>query len=113
MTRPFSLVGLVLGCALLLSIGCGRAGPLSPDQAVATRQVGVLVPRGTPEVRARKSLSDRGFALSRLSSDHASNHLTIATYTTDERMWQVGLIIVDERVAATSVTITDLSVGGK
>jgi hypothetical protein len=102
------LPGIVGGTA-----GCSRAGPLSPDQKVATRQMTELVPRGTTEARARRALRDRGFALSRLSSDHATNHLIIATYTKGDLAWQVGLIIVDAKVAATSVTVTDYSVVDK
>lgn len=112
-TKPLHalcLAGLVLPGIVLLAAGCNRAGPLSRDQDVAARQVAKLVPHGIPEARARRVLGDRGFTLSRLSSDHATNHLLIATYTKGDLMWQVGLIIVDARIAATSVTVTDYSV---
>lgn len=93
--------------------GCRRAGPLSPDQKIAAGQVAKLVPPGTTEARARRVLGDRGFTLSRLSSDHATNHLLIATCTREDHMWQVGLIIIDARVAATSVTVSDFSAAAK
>ena len=102
------VIGLLLGGMCLLSAGCAPEGPLSPDPAVATRQVNPLVPRGTSETRATKALGDRGFAVSRLSSDHAPSHLIIASCTRGDRMWQVGLIVIDARVAATTVNITDL-----
>lgn len=107
------LVGLMLHVVVLFTAGCGRAGPLSPDQKVAARQMEQLIPRGTTEARARRVLGDRGFTLSRLSTDHATNHLLIATSTKGDLMWQVGLIIVDARVAASSVTVTDYSAGAK
>jgi len=106
------VTGFLLGAACLLAAACGpAAGPLSADPAVAMRQVGELVPRGTSETRASKALGDRGFTVSRLSSDRAANHLVIATCTRGDRMWQVGLIVVDARIAATTVTITDLGAG--
>lgn len=100
----------VLLVSVVFASGCSRDRSLSPDQKVATRQMGELIPRGTTEVRARRVLGDRGFTLSRLSSDHATNHLLIATLTKGDLMWQVGLIIIDARVAATSVTVSDLRV---
>ncbi|MBL9211654.1 MAG: hypothetical protein JNL92_14375 [Opitutaceae bacterium] len=102
------VLGLLLGGLCLLTAACSMEGPLSADPAVATRQVNQLVPRGSSETRATKALGDRGFALSRLSSDRAANHLVIATCTRGDRMWQVGLIVIDARVAATTVAITDL-----
>jgi hypothetical protein len=108
--RALCLAGLMLHVIVLFTTGCGRTTPLSPDQKVAAREVAKLVPPGTTEARARRVLGDRGFTLSRLSTDHATNHLIIATYTKGDLMWQVGLIIVDARVAATSVTVTDFSV---
>ena len=105
--------GLVLGCALLSAVGCAPADPLAPDPQVAARQVEKLIPRGMSENRAKRLLTDRGFTLSRLSSDHASNHLIIATCTRNNRMWQVGLVIVDAHVAATSVTYTALDASAR
>jgi len=115
-TKPpyaLSLARLMLPGIAVFAAGCSRAGPFSPDQKVAARQVAELVPRGTTEARARRVLSDRGFTLSRLSSDHASNHLLIATCTKRDLMWQVGLIVIDARIAATSVTVTDFSAESK
>ena len=108
MKRLRNVTGLLLGGLGLLTAGCAQDGPLSADPAVATRQVRELVPRGTAETRATRTLGDRGFAVSRLSSDHAANHLIIASCTRGDRMWQVGLIVIDARVAATTVNITDL-----
>lgn len=108
MKRLRNVTGLLLVGLGLLTAGCAPEGPLSTDPAVATRQVNYLVPHGTSETRATKALGDRGFAVSRLSSDHAANHLVIATCTRGDRMWQVGLIMIDARVAATTVNITDL-----
>jgi hypothetical protein len=107
------LAGWVLLVSVVFASGCSRPGPLSPDQKVATRQVGELIPRGTTEARARRVLGDRGFTLSRLSSDHATNHLLIATLTKRDLMWQVGLIVIDARIAATSVTVSDFSAVAK
>jgi hypothetical protein len=108
MKRLRNVTKLLLGGLGLLAAGCLREGPLSADPAVATRQVSELVPRGTSETRATRVLGDRGFTVSRLSSDQAPNHLIIASCTRDDRMWQVGLIVIDARVAATTVNITDL-----
>lgn len=108
MKKCLSCAGLVLGWLLLSPAGCAPADPLAPDPQVAARQVEKLIPRGMPDVRAKKLLTDRGFTLSRLSADHASNHLVIAMCTRNNRMWQVGLVIVDAHVAATSVTYTAL-----
>lgn len=98
---------------MLSPAGCALADPLAPDPHVATRQVEKLIPRGMTEVRAKRLLSDRGFTLSRLSSDRATNHLIIATCARGDHMWQVGLIVIDARVTATSVTFTDFSTVSK
>lgn len=111
--RALCLAGLMLPGIVVGTAGCRRSGPLAPDQKVAAGQVAKLISPGTTEVRARRVLGDRGFTLSRLSSDHATNHLLVATCTREDLMWQVGLIIIDARVAATSVTISDLSVVSK
>lgn len=106
-------LGLLLGAVCLWSAGCAPDGPLSADPAVAKRQVSKLVPHGTSETRATKVLGERGFAVSRLSSDQAANHLIVATCTRGDRMWQVGLIVIDARIAATTVSITDLRAGSR
>ena len=90
----------------VLAFGCERKGPLSHDERTALHQTHQLVPRGASERRARKALADRGFALSRLDAGSSSNHLLVATCTRGDTTWQVGLVIVDDKVAATSVTIT-------
>ncbi len=97
---------LLLGT--VLAGGCARPGPFSEDPAVAARQVEKVLPRGLSEKRAREALSLRGFTLSRLSTDRAANHLLVATSVHEERMWQVGVVMVNAHVAGTSVTITDL-----
>ena len=84
--------------------GCSSEGPLSSDQRIATRQVAELIPKGTSELSAKKALSDRGFQLSRLSSDVAGSNVTIGTFTKNEKFWQVGLIFVDGKVVASTVT---------
>lgn len=109
MKKRLSCAGLVLGWVLLSPAGCAPADPFAPDPHVAARQVEKLIPRGMTDVQAKSRLSDRGFTLSRLSSDHATNHLIIATCTRGDHMWQVGLIVIDARVTATSVTVTDFS----
>jgi hypothetical protein len=86
---------------------CARETTLSADPAIATRQVNQLIPRGTSESRAMKVLSARGFQLSRPSTDQALNHLIIGSYARDDWYWQVGVVIVDAKVAATSVRISD------
>jgi len=108
MKRLRNVAGLLRGGLALLAVGCAQEGPLSADPAVAARQVHELVPRGTSEMRATRALGDRGFAVSRLSSDQAANHLIIASCTRGDRMWQVGLIMIDARVAAITVNITEL-----
>jgi hypothetical protein len=102
-----------LTCVAFFAIGCAREGPLSHDQRIALRQVDQLVPRGTSETRAKKALSDRGFQLVRLNAGEAANHLLIATRTKGDRTWQVGLIIVDAKVAGSTVTVLDVSVPPK
>ena len=113
MTCPPRRFAVLLACVAFLAIGCAREGPLSPDQKIALRQVEQLIPRGTSETRARKALGDRGFQLSRLNASEAANHLLLATCTKGDRTWQVGLIIVDAKVAASTVTVLDVSVPAK
>lgn len=52
-------------------------------------------------------LKGRGFQLSRLSTDHAHNHVVVGSASQDGHFWQVGVVIVNDRVAATTVKITD------
>ena len=94
-------------------MACARQGPFSADQSLATRQVNKLIPHGTSESRAMKSLSDRGFQLSRHSTDHAPNHLIVGSSAKDDFFWQVGLVIIDAKVAATSVKVSDTRVPAK
>lgn len=96
--------------AVLLLVACAKEGPFSTDQTIATRQMNELIPKGTSESRAMKSLSARGFQLSRPSTDQAPNHLIIGSCAKDDFFWQVGLVIVDAKVAATSVKVSDTRV---
>ena len=91
----------------LIAGGCAREVSFSRDQRAAIRQVDTFIPHGTSETRAKKALSDRGFRLSRLNPEQEANHLLLATQTKGDITWQIGLVIVDARVAATSVTILD------
>lgn len=103
--------GMGRGAWLLLALfasGCARPGPLAADPVVAARQVEKLVPRGLAENRATDLLVGRGFAISRLTAGPATNRLLVATCVRDDRMWQIGIVIVDARVAGTSVTVTEL-----
>ena len=68
----------------------------------------MLIPKGASEGRALATLRDRGFHLSRLSPDEGSSRLVVATFTTNDTMWQVGLVLLDAKVAATSVTVSPL-----
>lgn len=102
------LIGL---CLLLAFAGCGRNAPLSADPKVATREVNEAVPLGASEARARKTFSDRGFTFSALATEAAAGRLIIGTYTTTETMSQVGFIIVNDKVAARTVAVTDLRNG--
>ena len=90
----------------VLSLGaCAREGPLSIDSKIATRQANVLLPKGTPEARATKILQSKGFHVSRLNSDNATNHLLVGTCTKQNHTWLVGVVIVEGRVVVCSVTI--------
>lgn len=107
--RRSALYLRVMGfCALIAFAGCSRPGPLSTDPKRATREVNDAVPLGASETRARKVFTDRGFQFSALGNDAAANRLIVGTYTTPETMWQVGFIIVEDKVAARTVTVTDL-----
>ena len=64
-------------------------------------------PKGTPEARAKSILRERGFHLSRLDSDPAANQLLIGTFTQRKRTWMIGIVIIDGRVVASSVTVTE------
>lgn len=103
----FSLRLVVLGGLIGLS-GCSRKDPLSSDPKIATRQVNGVVPLGTSATSARRLFSDRGFQFSGLGGEATANSLIVGTYTTPETMWQVGFIIVDDKVAARTVGVTDL-----
>ena len=107
------LLKAYFACAALLLSACAREGPFSTNEAIAMRQVSQLIPRGTSESRAMKALSARGFQLSRPSGDQAPNHLIVGSYAKDDFFWQVGLVIVDAKVAATSVKVTDTRVLSK
>ena len=90
---------------LLGALGCEPRAPFSTDPATATRQLHRLIVVGMTEARAQAALEARGFTLARLSSDTARNHLLVATCTRNQATWQVGLVIVDGRVAATTVNV--------
>ena len=91
----------------LIASGCAREVSFSREQRTAIRQVDTLIPRGTSEIRAKKALSGRGFHLSRLKPEQETSHLLLATHTKGDITWQIGLVIIDGKVAATSVTILD------
>lgn len=101
------LVVLLLAAVAVGLTGCARRGPLSHDLRIATRQINQLLPQGTSEARARKALADRGFHLSRLSAETGPNYLLVASYYQDNEVWQVSVVIVAGKVAATSVTVPD------
>ena len=93
--------------------GCVRAGPLAPDEKTAARQLKELLPKGTSEARAVKVLVAHGFNLSRLSSDAPANHLVVGSHVSGSTFWQVGVVIIDAKVASTTVTITNLASASK
>jgi hypothetical protein len=64
-----------------------------------------LFRKGMPENEASRILQRKGFQLSRLQSDPAANHLLVATCSRRQHTWLVGLVIVEHRVAACSVTV--------
>ena len=99
-----SLVGLVLLVGGTV-VACQPRAPFSTETSTATQQVQRLIPNGTTEARAQASLRARGFTFSRLASDQAVNHLLVATCTQNEVTWQIGFVVINGRVAATSVTI--------
>ncbi len=103
MRSPHEFAAAVIAFGSLSLTGCLSEGPLSVDHRIATRQVAALIPNGTSEFSAKKALSDRGFQLSRLSSDVAGSNVTIGTYTKNQKLWQVGLIFVDGKVVASTV----------
>lgn len=108
MRRLLHLSRLVLVGSLLALSACSPKTPLSMDPKVATRQVNDAVPLGTSEARARKIFTDRGFEFAALGSEASANRLIVGTHTTPTTMWQVGFIIVNDRVAARTVAVTDL-----
>ena len=105
--RAVAILSTISAATPLIASGCTREVSFSREQRVAIRQVDTLIPRGTSETRAKKALSDRGFHLSRLKPEQETNHLLLATHTKGDITWQIGLVIVDGKVAATSVTILD------
>ena len=100
---------LLLTIALFWLPACEREGPFSTDPKIAGQQARRLLPNGTSEAHAKKVLQVRGFHLSRLDSDPAANHLLVGTFTQRKYTWLVGVIIIDERVVACSVTVTEES----
>jgi hypothetical protein len=99
---------MLLACGMLLFSGCAPAGPLSTDPVIAVRQASELIPKGTPKARATKLLQKRGFEFSRFKSEPGAgtDHLLIATCTKQKYTWLVGLVIIDGRVVASSVTVS-------
>ena len=95
----------MLVCGLLWFAGCEQPGPLSADPLIATRQVSRLVPNGTSETVAKKTLAARGFKFSQMPRA-GGDHLLLATFFQAKDTWVVGLVVVDGRVAASTVTIT-------
>lgn len=98
---------LLLTVGLFALVGCDREGPFSVDPKIATHQASRLIPRGTSEARAKQILQQRGFHLSQLDADPAANHLLVGTLAQRKHTWLVGIVIVDGRVVACSVTITE------
>jgi len=110
MQARLPILRLLLAGGALLSASCARQGPpLSANPTIATRQANKLLPKGTLEARATTVLQARGFHVSRLNSDTAVNHLLVGTCTHENHTWLVGVVIVNGRVAACSVTINELS----
>jgi|SRR5687767_7326842 hypothetical protein len=91
--------------------GCSQQEPFSRDEKVAARQLSELLPKGTPEHRATKILSERGFSLSRLTADVAADHLVLASRVVNTTYWQAGVVIVKGKVASTTVKISDVGAG--
>jgi hypothetical protein len=104
---------IVVALAAAFLAACVRSGPLSPDEKTAARQITVLLPKGTSESRALRTLVDHGFSLSRLSSDAAANHLLVGSQLKGTTFWQVGIVIVDAKVESTTVKVTDVGPGSK
>ena len=114
MKRPRQIARwLLFTCAWLAIAACVPKPPLSTDPHVANRQISALLPKGTSESRAKKALVERGFTLSRMHPKEEKSYLMIGTYTAGDRIWQVGVIIVDAKVAATSVTLLEDNVISK
>jgi type IV pilus biogenesis protein CpaD/CtpE len=93
--------------------GCSQQEPFSKEEKVAARQLSELLPKGTPEHRATKILSDRGFSLSRLSADAAADHLVLASRVVNTTYWQLGIVIVKGKVASTTVKVSDVGADPK
>jgi hypothetical protein len=92
-------------CGVLALSGCAREGSFSPDPKIATRQANELMPVGTSEASARKRLTERGFELYRMPSEKAESFLLIATQTRNKQVWQLGVVIVEGRVAGCSANV--------
>ena len=90
----------------LFVAGCEPPPPLSTETSVATRQANKLLPRGMREEHATRILQSKGFTVSRLNSDTSANHLLVASYARDKYSWLVGVVIVEGKVVACSVTVT-------
>jgi hypothetical protein len=103
------LLGSLLVASLIALSGCAERGPLSTDPKIATREVTEHLPPGASESRARTFLTRRGFQLSSLSPDATDTRLIIGTFSTKHHTWQVGLIIINDKVAARTVTVLDAS----
>ncbi len=103
--RPF--IGSLLITSLLSFSGCTERDPLSTDPKNATREVTEHLPQGASAARAKAFLSSRGFQLSSLNPEATATQLIIGTYSTKRHTWQVGLIIINEKVAARTVTVLD------
>ena len=103
---PHAVFRLLLVCGTLGLSGCTSQDPLSSDSKIAARQVTVLFPKGTSEARAKRIFHDKGFTLSRLDSQPAMDHLLVGTCSRGKYTWLVGVVIVEGRVVASSVTVT-------
>ena len=102
-----ALIAFLLLANLLPFSGCAERGPLSTDPRIATRQVTEQLPQGASVARAKNFLTRRGFQLSSLNPEANDTRLIIGTYSTKSHTWQVGLIIMNEKVAARTVTVLD------
>lgn len=109
MKPPRPRFSILLIASLLSFSGCTERGPLSVDPKIATREVTEHLPQGASAARAKAFLSSRGFQLSSLNPEAAATRLIIGTYSTKSHTWQVGLIILNGKIAARTVTVLDTS----